>query len=98
MPQTLHRSRWTWVTRSPLPCQVVCASLDPMLDEAALPPPPVQGPAPWKVSASLAISSPPNSVDRPTFHVEPTPPDPMQVEEEVQTGAAQAKSHQGPHY
>jgi hypothetical protein len=54
-----------------------------MLEEAALPPSPVQGPAPWKVSAGLAISSLPNGVDMPAFHVEPTSPDPMQVEEEA---------------
>ena len=44
-----------------------------MLEEAALPPLPVQGLAPWWELGGHAISSPPNSVDVSAIHVQPTP-------------------------
>jgi hypothetical protein len=59
-----------WILSSP--CQVVCASSDPMLEEAALPPLPVRGLASWKELGGHAISSRPDSVDVPGVHMQPT--------------------------
>ena len=43
-----------------------------MLEEAALPPLPVRGLAPWWELGGHAISSPPDNVDVPAVHVQPT--------------------------